>query len=179
MRGKEGGGPQQSSTPRPNPRTFPSPCGVRRVRDSVGYNLQRSFVWTFPSPCGVRRVRDFHKFFFVSIVTGVSVPLRGKEGAGPRPSRPRRLSARGSFPSPSGVRRVRDPDPQPARGKPHLLHVSVPLRGKEGAGPNLQRTTTYEPLRSFPSPCGVRRVRDKPVPSSPQAAQFRFRPLAG
>ncbi len=37
----------------------------------------------FPSPCGVRRVRDFE---FVWVITSnglmVSVPLRGKEGAG-------------------------------------------------------------------------------------------------
>ncbi len=37
----------------------------------------------FPSPCGVRRVRDdpFSQLFVVE-KDGVSVPLRGKEGAG-------------------------------------------------------------------------------------------------
>jgi hypothetical protein len=38
---------------------FPSPCGVRRVRDVV---LIRLLIFVekreFPSPCGVRRVRD-------------------------------------------------------------------------------------------------------------------------
>ncbi len=40
------------------------------------------------------------------------------------------------------------------------LKVSVPLRGKEGAGRRgLAKTTSYCLL--FPSPCGVRRVRDE------------------
>ncbi len=39
----------------------------------------------FPSPCGVRRVRDFgHEFGPTIVIKAVSVPLRGKEGAGPR-----------------------------------------------------------------------------------------------
>ncbi len=37
----------------------------------------------FPSPCGVRRVRDLG-YTFISVDNHcVSVPLRGKEGAGP------------------------------------------------------------------------------------------------
>ncbi len=66
---------------------FPSPCGVRRVRDliSIGVLDLAEFPQRFPSPCGVRRVRDgemrlFRRFF-------------------------RKL-----FPSPCGVRRVRDTD---------------------------------------------------------------------
>ncbi len=66
----------------------------------------------------------------------VSVPLRGKEGAG---------------------RCRMDPFHHQASRQ-----VSVPLRGKEGAGRNSQITTTKESNTMFPSPCGVRRVRDAP-----------------
>ncbi len=64
----------------------------------------------------------------------VSVPLRGKEGTGPlAPLAPK-------------------PTQPPA--------VSVPLRGKEGAGPkHVFNLITYRRYM-FPSPCGVRRVRD-------------------
>ena len=62
----------------------------------------------------------------------VSVPLRGKEGAG------------------HAVRYV-----QQARDR-----VSVPLRGKEGAGP-FNGSIDTRPYVEFPSPCGVRRVRDE------------------
>ncbi len=37
--------------------------------------------------------------------------------------------------------------------------VSVPLRGKEGAGP-FRALLDFELEEWFPSPCGVRRVRD-------------------
>ncbi len=37
---------------------FPSPCGVRRVRDTLRADINALYVITFPSPCGVRRVRD-------------------------------------------------------------------------------------------------------------------------
>ncbi len=68
---------------------FPSPCGVRRVRDISpsssavvpGMNCQ------FPSPCGVRRVRDLTADGEQYIVADVSVPLRGKEGAGQQPEK--------------------------------------------------------------------------------------------
>ncbi len=60
MRGKEGAGHQ-----RPEPHLdpiqgrFPSPCGVRRVRDGKASKyLFHVEGHGFPSPCGVRRVRD-------------------------------------------------------------------------------------------------------------------------
>ncbi len=37
--------------------------------------------------------------------------------------------------------------------------VSVPLRGKEGAGPLIEPAGKIKFI-TFPSPCGVRRVRD-------------------
>ncbi len=62
----------------------------------------------------------------------VSVPLRGKEGAG-----------------------------HCYLASHHACHgnVSVPLRGKEGAGPG-KLTASWKADDEFPSPCGVRRVRD-------------------
>ena len=62
----------------------------------------------------------------------VSVPLRGKEGAGPGTP-------------------ISQPLPR--------FSVSVPLRGKEGAGLKEQRRESAK-AQVFPSPCGVRRVRD-------------------
>ncbi len=62
----------------------------------------------------------------------VSVPLRGKEGAGQW-----RICAK----------RVK------------FSFVSVPLRGKEGAGLVICHADIRK-LNLFPSPCGVRRVRD-------------------
>jgi hypothetical protein len=62
-----------------------------------------------------------------------------------------------------------------------LALVSVPLRGKEGAGLKLfvlSKLKFKHPW--FPSPCGVRRVRD--TVSLAQCAVHkpkRFRPLAG
>ncbi len=67
-------------------------------------------------------------------VTSVSVPLRGKEGGGPR-LRLKVLAWR-------------------------LTRVSVPLRGKEGGGRSLWRRWKYSRFIRFPSPCGVRRVGD-------------------
>ncbi len=63
----------------------------------------------FPSPCGVRRVRDGSLIYVPKegFMTFVSVPLRGKEGAG--------LDFVNC--NLTGVN-----------------FVSVPLRGKEGAG---------------------------------------------
>ncbi len=60
------------------------------------------------------------------------------------------------FPSPCGVRRVRDLNDEDLCIR--LMLVSVPLRGKEGAG--LKRQNEIEQKLKFPSPCGVRRVRD-------------------
>jgi hypothetical protein len=40
---------------------FPSPCGVRRVRDIMQYSEFRPTGFEFPSPCGVRRVRDLNR----------------------------------------------------------------------------------------------------------------------
>ncbi len=37
---------------------FPSPCGVRRVRDKLHSGELAALTEAFPSPCGVRRVRD-------------------------------------------------------------------------------------------------------------------------
>ncbi len=38
---------------------FPSPCGVRRVRDLIELRTTTVLnIVMFPSPCGVRRVRD-------------------------------------------------------------------------------------------------------------------------
>ena len=62
----------------------------------------------FPSPCGVRRVRDRHRGGPILGIIFVSVPLRGKEGAGQRVSK------------------------RPTQAP--MDEVSVPLRGKEGAG---------------------------------------------
>ncbi len=111
LRGKEGAGQgDRAYGILWNPR-FPSPCGVRRVRDLIFLQLN----WNGLSPI-------------------VSVPLRGKEGAGQnRLCRSRRLS-----------------------------FVSVPLRGKEGAGQNSHSLGAVY-LLAFPSPCGVRRVRDVEV----------------
>ncbi len=66
----------------------------------------------------------------------VSVPLRGKEGAG----RSDLLSEKDCllylmFPSPCGVRRVRDTRSLRGTYRANPFGVSVPLRGKEGAGP--------------------------------------------
>ncbi len=67
----------------------------------------------------------------------VSVPLRGKEGAG--------HNALVAFCAWAEQNRW----------------VSVPLRGKEGAGPLEARDPElYQQGIEFPSPCGVRRVRD-------------------
>ncbi len=91
----------------------------------------RSWPW-FPSPCGVRRVRDKREGYIMARLPGVSVPLRGKEGAGPDyPLGELRLISH-EFPSPCGVRRVRD---------------GIWLKKQKGKV-------------TFPSPCGVRRVRD-------------------
>ncbi len=65
-------------------------------------------------------------------VSWVSVPLRGKEGAGHSLELARDVIDQ-LFPSPCGVRRVRDIIASPA-GLFKELTVSVPLRGKEGAG---------------------------------------------
>ncbi len=104
----------------------------------------------FPSPCGVRRVRDLPAGWFMSkgTVSLVSVPLRGKEGAGQLEERLAAL--RHWLEMPAGW----------FMSKGTVSLVSVPLRGKEGAGPDgaeLYCSATWE---TFPSPCGVRRVRD-------------------
>ncbi len=71
----------------------------------------------FPSPCGVRRVRDImvptarHRWRL-----SVSVPLRGKEGAG-------RMDTAVTYAVPDVV--------------------SVPLRGKEGAGQGINFTKVF------------------------------------
>ncbi len=83
--------------------------------------------------------------------------MRGKEGAG-LASGSAKTSAR--------------PDP---------VNVSVPLRGKEGAG---QESTVSGVIHSerFPSPCGVRRVRDIvsiEVNEDSLEVTCSFRPLAG
>jgi hypothetical protein len=87
----------------------------------------------FPSPCGVRRVRDIYERNFLARRSPppVSVPLRGKEGAGPQES-VNKNARYGLFPSPCGVRRVRD---RIVGGQ--IIHALM-----------------------FPSPWGVRRVRD-------------------
>ncbi len=63
------------------------------------------------------------------------------------------------FPSPCGVRRVRDNMLYVAFGLMDRA-VSVPLRGKEGAGRPIGLSTHFCIFCGFPSPCGVRRVRD-------------------
>ncbi len=135
---------------------FPSPCGVRRVRDRQRHLCTaRGYIVEFPSPCGVRRVRD---------ISDRKVYDRYCE----------------LFPSPCGVRRVRD---LVLGFHPYSeTRVSVPLRGKEGAGHKFLATCSAEPyFKKFPSPCGVRRVRD--TSSWQPARQSRtlrsFRPLAG
>ncbi len=62
---------------------FPSPCGVRRVRDNEILKQFVAALVEFPSPCGVRRVRD---------MDDLGIGLKSQSG----------------FPSPCGVRRVRD-----------------------------------------------------------------------
>ena len=132
----------------------------------------------------------------------VSVPLRGKEGAGLNPdsanwraNQPVSVPLRGK----EGAGRFRFGDLQlveglvsvPLRGKEGaglfvkpitpspLAGVSVPLRGKEGAGQSsglLQECWAHE----FPSPCGVRRVRDERLDiNGHRDKHVRFRPLAG
>ncbi len=64
-------------------------------------------LYLFPSPCGVRRVRDPYYSGLRDTLHRVSVPLRGKEGAG-----------------------LNDEDLCIRL----MMIVSVPLRGKEGAG---------------------------------------------
>ncbi len=77
-------------------------------------------------------------FICVQVPFGVvSVPLRGKEGAG-RKKRGIKLVA--------------------------ISAVSVPLRGKEGAGLVNPEPVIIPLLYLFPSPCGVRRVRDPRAP---------------
>ncbi len=104
---------------------------------------------TFPSPCGVRRVRDLRVDEHMPVgasMSEVSVPLRGKEGAGLT------VSTVLGF----------------------IGFVSVPLRGKEGAGLSAKGSTAVLRKRLFPSPCGVRRVRDSIVRISGSAARLPF-----
>ncbi len=95
----------------------------------------------------------------------VSVPLRGKEGAGQfRVMQQIVIAIVWMFPSPCGVRRVRDflngaGDERTQNFNADINKVSVPLRGKEGAGPGTPSSIAGL-SRGFPSPCGVRRVRD-------------------
>ncbi len=77
-------------------------------------------------------MRDEQLYRFREEGFEVSVPLRGKEGAG-------------QF-SPGT--------------KAFDKLVSVPLRGKEGAGRESRIMPASKELQQFPSPCGVRRVRD-------------------
>ena len=88
---------------------FPSPCGVRRVRDGNRFRFPCCLWLRFPSPCGVRRVRDGCNRQIRKVVRKclVSVPLRGKEGAG-HSSLAAVPAGELVFPSPCGVRRVRD-----------------------------------------------------------------------
>ncbi len=51
-------------------------------RSPVSTDDTRSYS-EFPSPCGVRRVRDRNRKFQGDSIKRVSVPLRGKEGARP------------------------------------------------------------------------------------------------
>ncbi len=81
LRGKEGAGLRRFHYNNCNRRKFPSPCGVRRVRDGPSDHAHEKCWVGFPSPCGVRRVRDWRFLGFCD-------------------ARP--------FPSPCGVRRVRD-----------------------------------------------------------------------
>ncbi len=60
--------------------------------------------------------------------------------------------------------------------------VSVPLRGKEGAGHRKGKVNIMPASKEFPSPCGVRRVRDrKRILYYWKAMNIKtsFRPLAG
>ncbi len=84
LRGKEGAGPihREFWVLSPIHGEFPSPCGVRRVRDLGVTFYLTTVVSGFPSPCGVRRVRDKISVLF-----------------------PKKIAV---FPSPCGVRRVRD-----------------------------------------------------------------------
>ncbi len=80
--------------------------------------MDRFIIILFPSPCGVRRVRDGEDLeVCYQDAEGVSVPLRGKEGAG--------LSSK----------------PWTSR---NTTTVSVPLRGKEGAGPNYEKLERFD-----------------------------------
>ncbi len=58
LRGKEGAGHASDLYVVAYPEMFPSPCGVRRVRDYWGLPEKKLYEGQFPSPCGVRRVRD-------------------------------------------------------------------------------------------------------------------------
>ncbi len=88
----------------------------------------------------------------------VSVPLRGKEGAGPsRAHRVRSLSG-GAVSVPLRGKEGAGLNHLSIRKK-FLIGVSVPLRGKEGAGHDPGECIAQPSIR-FPSPCGVRRVRD-------------------
>ncbi len=83
------------------------------------------------------------------------------------------------FPSPCGVRRVRDLCKIRTNGQVlKFSDVSVPLRGKEGAGPELMQVNV-DPQHTFPSPCGVRRVRDVKFANAFRRENVSFRPLAG
>ena len=109
----------------------------------------------------------------MAVLCAVSVPLRGKEGAGPSCRIPGPFAGPAcAFPSPCGVRRVRD------YSTPESLCysgvVSVSLRGKEGAGRVVMSAAALRNMK-FPSPCGVRRVRDTPgtkYPVMPALSQF-------
>ena len=61
LRGKEGEGHYSAVYIQLWPVMFPSPCGVRRVKDrKLAAACQKRFDGSlFPSPCGVRRVKDF------------------------------------------------------------------------------------------------------------------------
>ena len=111
---------------------FPSPREKERKKKNEERKREkgkRLLAWSVEA-------NEFSIFVFLfSFFPLVSVPLRGKEGAGPG------VSAKGStsvlrFPSPCGVRRVRDTRSLPTRKSRYTvqLKVSVPLRGKEGAG---------------------------------------------
>ncbi len=59
------------------------------------------------------------------------------------------------------------------------MSVSVPLRGKEGAGLFVVYCQQTPVNSRFPSPCGVRRVRDNTVWCPADVRAEGFRPLAG
>ncbi len=160
MRGKEGAGHTLgTSFPTSSP-PFPSPCGVRRVRDVKAKAPRLSSIGTVSVPLrGKEGAGHMNYTLSAGSRLTVSVPLRGKEGAGPRPRLLTSQAATIAFPSPCGVRRVRD-SREGVLLRPWRRKFPSPCGVRRVRDDRISHNTIRQFWNRFPSPCGVRRVRD-------------------